>query len=333
MSKSLLRGRPKASALVLPRVLNSPATLGNLGGWFVSRHMNTNNEPEDEASAVHTMTDEEIWRMIEEDFGLPKVIPLTHKKTPWGQLTHEQIVEKIECILIEDFDVPKEVPLTFIREIQWKTFTPEQIETEILRILRENCVTQDDQVVSTIIDEIFKPQGNLTGSPLFEGQRVEVHSEYGSYRGIISYLLSDDSSFMLDVEEGDLNLGDFFFVNKVTVTNFAGVPGSLPLRGYEDESQIIDDPLPCPNSGEALDSLEDVKFFPKGNLTGSELFVGQRIIVECASGRFVGKVGDLKSRAESVPVAIRNGAFRLWPDETPGISKSFVVALATISSE
>jgi hypothetical protein len=37
MSRSLPRGRLKASALVLPRVLNSPATLRNQGGWFCFR--------------------------------------------------------------------------------------------------------------------------------------------------------------------------------------------------------------------------------------------------------------------------------------------------------
>ncbi len=34
MSRSSLRGRLKAPALVLPRVLNSPATLSNQGGWI-----------------------------------------------------------------------------------------------------------------------------------------------------------------------------------------------------------------------------------------------------------------------------------------------------------
>lgn len=36
MSRPPLRGGLKAPALVSLRVLNSPATLGNRGGWFVS---------------------------------------------------------------------------------------------------------------------------------------------------------------------------------------------------------------------------------------------------------------------------------------------------------
>jgi len=42
MSKSSLRGRPKAPALVSLRVLNSPATLSNRGGWLVYRNPTTN---------------------------------------------------------------------------------------------------------------------------------------------------------------------------------------------------------------------------------------------------------------------------------------------------
>lgn len=63
------------------RLVTGSQLPGHLGfpGWLVClRHMKANNEHEDSAPGSKTMTDEEIWKMIEEDFGLPKVIPATN---------------------------------------------------------------------------------------------------------------------------------------------------------------------------------------------------------------------------------------------------------------
>jgi hypothetical protein len=163
--------------------------------------MKSNNESENPKSAAN-LTPEETEALIEqiiaEGFGLPKVIPLTHKKIPWNQLSQEQIVAEIERMLAEDFDVPRGPPLTFLQEIKWKDLSPEQIEAEIKRILFEEIDSPDDEVGIHDFSEKFNPEGNLTGSSLFEGQRIKVRSEHGTCYGKVSYLFSEGDAFTID---------------------------------------------------------------------------------------------------------------------------------------
>jgi hypothetical protein len=55
MSRSPLRGRLKASALVLPRVIKSPATLRNQGGWFFENF---------DGMAILTLNDQDFTDLI-----------------------------------------------------------------------------------------------------------------------------------------------------------------------------------------------------------------------------------------------------------------------------
>lgn len=59
MSRSPPRGRLKAPALVLPRVLNSPATLRDRGGWFCFE-----TYKKDDFMALLTLTEQELDKLI-----------------------------------------------------------------------------------------------------------------------------------------------------------------------------------------------------------------------------------------------------------------------------
>lgn len=339
-------------------------------GWLVFETMKPNNEPSNPPSTVNAMSPEEIdamvEKMLEEDFGLaPGPIPATNpprKKrtdtiagkapkesasaedylvglcgTPRGNLTGFPLFERQRVeVASADGIVTGEIEriLTdgdaFILW-QYANSACDSFAKHSFFFIHEVTITNAETPESGDfgIHETFTPSGNLSGSALFVGQRVKVASEDGLFSGVISLVTGNGESFIIDTNNGGFQV---FHLRLVTVES-DDEKTKAPSSSHQEELayELAVYPPSISNPVELGNSTEEVDFQSQGNLTGSSLFVGQRIVVDCSEGRFIGKVGDLKSRGDSEPVAVRNGAIRLWPDASPGISKVFVVAQATIT--
>lgn len=244
------------------------------------------------------MTDEEIWRMIEEDFGLPEEVPTKRKMRRTEESDSEakcieqeqrsvspittpstaasaEIDARIERMLVEDFGLPKVVPKNHRSKIDnpvinpdGSRMTPEQIQERIDRL---------------IIQHFGIPQEIVRSATGRNARMTQLAAS------------SDSHSPELTCEEFDER------IKKMLVLDFG------PKKAVT-ASPLPVDWTPKEKVAAAKNDKRRRAFTPQGNLTGAPLFEGQEIDVVSAGMAITGDVDCLLMDGDAFVLWQQGGA-------------------------